>query len=98
MSTYLAHLRAFSRDARLFLLAYAVLSVGTAAPQVLAPLYFRSLGFDAGLIESVSTDDLSRPAPRPDSSKMSCLFSERFGLSPMADWKDALRRFLSAEA
>ena len=50
MFTYLAHLRAFSRDARLFLLAYAVLSVGTAAPQVLAPLYFRTLGFDAGLI------------------------------------------------
>ena len=55
-------------------------------------------GFDADLIESVSTADLSRPAPRPDSSKMSCLFSERIGLSRMADWKDALRRFLSAEA
>ncbi len=50
MSTYIAHLRAFSRDARLFLLAYAVLSIGTAAPQVLAPLYFRTLGFDARLI------------------------------------------------
>lgn len=55
MSIYIAHLRAFSHDARLFLLAYAVLSIGTAAPQVLAPLYFRTIGFDAGLIGWTST-------------------------------------------
>lgn len=54
-------------------------------------------GFDADLIESVSKNVLSRPAPRPDSSKMSCLFSERFGLLPMADWKAALTRFLATE-
>jgi dTDP-4-dehydrorhamnose reductase len=51
-------------------------------------------GFDSALIESVSKDDLKRPAPRPASSKLACLFSERFGLDPMPDWEEALSRFL----
>ena len=51
-------------------------------------------GFDPGLIEPVSKDDLKRPAPRPASSKIACLFSERFGLEPMPDWEDGIRRFL----
>lgn len=51
-------------------------------------------GFDPGLIEPVSKDDLRRPAPRPVSSKLACLFSEKFGLEPMPDWEDALERFL----
>ena len=52
-------------------------------------------GFDPRLIEAVSKDDLKRPAPRPASSKIACLFSERFGLDPMPDWEDGIRRFLS---
>lgn len=51
-------------------------------------------GFDVSLIESVSKDSLRRPAARPDSSKMACLFSERFGLGPMPDWIEALERFI----
>ena len=51
-------------------------------------------GFDSRLIEPVSKDDLNRPAPRPVSSKIACLFSERLGLEPMPDWEDGLRRFL----
>jgi len=51
-------------------------------------------GFDKHTIEAVSKDDLSRPAPRPASSKLACLFSERLGLSIMPDWADALRQFL----
>lgn len=51
-------------------------------------------GFDPSLIESVSHSDLTRPAPRPVSSKLSCLFSEKFGLEPLPDWEDALKRFL----
>lgn len=51
-------------------------------------------GFDKALIEEVSKDDLQRPAPRPVSSKLACLFSERFGLPPMPDWEEALKRFL----
>ena len=52
-------------------------------------------GFDPGLLEAVSKDDLKRPAPRPGSSKMACLFSERFGLTKMPDWDQALKEFLS---
>jgi dTDP-4-dehydrorhamnose reductase len=51
-------------------------------------------GFDRSLLEPVSHEDLSRPAPRPVSSKLECLFSEKFGLKAMPDWKDALKRFL----
>lgn len=52
-------------------------------------------GFDMSLVESVSRVDLSRPAPRPVSSKLACLFSEKFGLQPMPDWENGLKRFLN---
>lgn len=51
-------------------------------------------GFDRNLIESVSVNDLKRPAPRPVSSKLACLFSEKFGLSPLRNWEKALEEFL----
>ena len=51
-------------------------------------------GFDRNLIESVSVHDLQRPAPRPVSSKLACLFSQKFGLAPMRDWEQALTDFL----
>lgn len=54
-------------------------------------------GFDPSLIRPVSKDDLDRPAPRPTSSKLACLFSEKFGLKPMPDWENALSRFLVNE-
>lgn len=52
-------------------------------------------GFDKNLLEKVSCDDLKRPAPRPKSSKLACLFSEKFGLSPLQNWEKALAEFLS---
>ena len=54
-------------------------------------------GLDPKLIEPVSKNSLKRPAPRPASSKLACLFSEKLGLDPMPDWKDALRRFIQNE-
>jgi dTDP-4-dehydrorhamnose reductase len=51
-------------------------------------------GYDESLIESVSVNDLKRPAPRPVSSKLACLFSQKLGLSPMPDWEKALEVFL----
>jgi dTDP-4-dehydrorhamnose reductase len=51
-------------------------------------------GFDKDLVEPVSKNDLNRPAPRPVSSKLACLFSERVGLAKMPAWGDALKRFL----
>lgn len=50
--------------------------------------------FDANLLERVSNDTLKRAAPRPQSSKLKCLFSERFGLAPVRDWETALEEFL----
>lgn len=52
-------------------------------------------GFDVNLLEKASADSLKRPAPRPQSSKMCCLFSEKFGLNSMPSWEDALKEFLS---
>lgn len=51
-------------------------------------------GFNQNLIQSVSTHDLKRPAPRPISSKLACLFSQKFGLAPMQNWEQALAEFL----
>lgn len=51
-------------------------------------------GFDAELLEAILVKDLKRPAPRPVSSKLACLFSEKFGLAPLPDWKTALESFL----
>lgn len=51
-------------------------------------------GFDENLIEPVSFADLKRPAPRPQSSKLACLFSEKFGLEPLRNWENALAEFL----
>ncbi|HVE59174.1 MAG TPA: dTDP-4-dehydrorhamnose reductase [Pyrinomonadaceae bacterium] len=54
----------------------------------------RLKGFDVNLLEPASADSLKRPAPRPLSSKLACLFSEKFGLEPLPHWEDALREFL----
>ncbi len=51
-------------------------------------------GFDKNLLEYAAADSLKRPAPRPKSSKLACLFSERFGLEPLPHWETALREFL----
>lgn len=51
-------------------------------------------GFDQNLIQTVSTHDLKRPAPRPLSSKLACLFSQKFGLASMQNWEQALAEFL----
>ena len=51
-------------------------------------------GFDRNLIESVSVNDLKRQAPRPVSSKLACLFEEKFGLSPLQNWEKALEEYL----
>lgn len=52
-------------------------------------------GYDKKLVESVSMNSLSRPAPRPVDSRLKCLFSEKFGLSPLRSWEKALAEFIS---
>jgi len=54
-------------------------------------------GFDTDLLESVSGKTLKRPAPRPQSSKLACLFSDRLGLPPLQNWEKALEEFLKGK-
>jgi dTDP-4-dehydrorhamnose reductase len=58
----------------------------------------RVKSYDSNLLENASADSLRRPAPRPKSSKLACLFSEKFGLEPLPDWKEALEKFLKAKS
>lgn len=44
-------------------------------------------------IQEVLSETLSRPAPRPQNSRLRCIYSESLGLAPLPDWHDALRRF-----
>jgi dTDP-4-dehydrorhamnose reductase len=53
-------------------------------------------GFDTNLLEYAKSESLKRPAPRPKSSKLACLFSEKVGLSPLPKWEQSLAKFLSA--
>jgi dTDP-4-dehydrorhamnose reductase len=53
-------------------------------------------GFDNNLLEYAKSESLKRPAPRPKSSKLACLFSEKVGLSPLPNWEKSLAKFLSA--
>jgi dTDP-4-dehydrorhamnose reductase len=50
-------------------------------------------GLHDALIESVATDSLHRPAPRPRNSRLRCLISEAIGLRPLRDWREALAEF-----
>lgn len=49
---------------------------------------------DPGLIQPVSMDSLSRPAPRPRNSKLRCLLSPALGLPPLPHWQEGLAHFV----
>ena len=49
--------------------------------------------FNENLLQGVSVNDLKRPAPRPVSSRLRCLFSQKLGLFPLQDWEKALLEF-----
>ncbi len=46
------------------------------------------------VVESVLTDSLQRPAPRPRYSKLKCLLSPAIGLLPMRTWQEGLADFV----
>ena len=48
-------------------------------------------------LETVSLNDLHRPAPRPRDSRLRCLWSERLGLTPLRHWTDALHSFVGLQ-
>jgi dTDP-4-dehydrorhamnose reductase len=49
-------------------------------------------------IEEVLAGSLKRPAPRPQNSRMQCLYSPALGLTPLPDWRDALARFAGSNS
>jgi dTDP-4-dehydrorhamnose reductase len=49
------------------------------------------------VVESVSADELHRPAPRPRNSRLRCLFTGAIGLPDLRDWDEALEEFVAAE-
>jgi dTDP-4-dehydrorhamnose reductase len=54
-------------------------------------------GLSEDLVRPATVESLNRPAPRPRSSKLRCLLSDKLGLSPLPSWQDALSRFLAVE-
>jgi len=52
-----------------------------------------SAGLGERQVEGVLSESLNRHAPRPQNSRLRCLYSEKLGLSPLPDWRDALRKF-----
>jgi dTDP-4-dehydrorhamnose reductase len=51
-------------------------------------------GFEKDLLQHASHVDLKRPAPRPVSSKLACLISEKLGFEPLRNWDIALESYL----
>jgi dTDP-4-dehydrorhamnose reductase len=54
-------------------------------------------GQEQAPIESVLTDSLRRPAPRPRNSRLRCVLSEAIGLEPLPDWQLALQEFVATQ-
>jgi dTDP-4-dehydrorhamnose reductase len=95
--TYAAHLASHLRElAQLDLPGiYHVVNGGEGATyEEFARLVLNELGGDPAQVQTVMSNALNRPAPRPRNSRLKCLFSETIGLSPLPDWKDAVREFL----
>ncbi len=57
----------------------------------LARAVFEELGLDPARVRPTDSTAFARPAPRPAYSVLSHSASERAGLTPIRDWRDALR-------
>jgi dTDP-4-dehydrorhamnose reductase len=55
-------------------------------------------GLDDAVLESISLEKLTRPAPRPRNSRLRCVASEALGLEPLPSWQDAVREFIAIDS
>jgi len=55
-------------------------------------------GFERSLLDPVSSDQLKRPAPRPQNSRLASERGREVPSGPLPDWRDALSRFLSSDS
>jgi len=95
--TYSLHLAARLRDlAQLDLPGtYHIVNSGAGASyEEFARAVVQELGKGQTLVRSVMSRSLTRPAPRPQNSRLKCLISQAIGLSPLPPWREALRDFL----
>jgi dTDP-4-dehydrorhamnose reductase len=75
---------------------YHVVNSGEGASfETFAREALRITGFDADMLEVVSGETLSRPAPRPRNSKLKCLLSDAIGLPPLRPWQEGLAHFVA---
>lgn len=98
--TYSAHLAARLRDlAQLDLPGtYHVVNSGPGATyEEFVRAVVQELGENQALVQSVMSEALNRPAPRPRNSRLKCLISEAIGLSPLPPWREAIREFLAVD-
>lgn len=63
-----------------------------------ARVVFEDADLDPNLLQNVTFAALKRPAPRPRNSRLECLLSPRVGLPPLPHWRDALHKFVAAQA
>ncbi|MDO4527751.1 MAG: dTDP-4-dehydrorhamnose reductase [bacterium] len=61
-----------------------------------AKAIFEALGIQQ-TVEPCATEDFPRPAPRPKNSRLDKMMLRLNGLSPMPQWREALRQFISLE-
>ena len=54
-------------------------------------------GLSQNLLETVSLNDLLRPAPRPRNSRLRCVLSKAVGLQPLPSWQEAIREFVAED-
>lgn len=57
--------------------------------------FAREIAGGANVIE-ITSNSLKRPAPRPQNSRLKCLMEEGLRLTRLADWRDALKEFVTA--
>lgn len=77
---------------------HVVNSGGGSSFEGFARAALRTAGLDERLIQSISLDELNRPAARPRNSRLRCLLSEAAGLEPLPHLDDALREFVKVES
>jgi dTDP-4-dehydrorhamnose reductase len=75
---------------------FHVVSSGNGASfEAFAQAALKLAELNVDLIESVTMDSLTRPAPRPRNSKLKCLLSEAIGLPPLPRWQEGLAHFVA---
>jgi dTDP-4-dehydrorhamnose reductase len=74
---------------------HVVNSGGGASFAQFAGRAFELMALDPNLLEVVSVESLSRPAPRPRNSRLQCLLSAAIGLRPLPGWTEAVKEFVA---